>query len=106
MIVHDGDSILLVSEQGPDDPHPEWLVPNGSVEDGESPRAAAIRTTTEVTGILVTCVKERVWCNFVLRKSSTSSSVAFKIVAKNWVGPPAPNDRDLLAISARFVPLT
>ena len=106
MIVRDGDSILLTCEQSPDHPHPLWFVPGGSVEEGESPRAAAIRETAEETGIRVTRVRELAWCNYLLRAGSTNGAVAFNFVADAWEGTLAPNDPDKLAIDARFVPLT
>ena len=105
MIARDVDSILLTHEQSPEYHKPLWFVPGGGVEEGESPRAAAIRETLEETGIRVTRVRSLVWCNYLLREGSTNGAVAFNFIADTWVGEPKPADPDGLAIDARFFPL-
>jgi ADP-ribose pyrophosphatase YjhB (NUDIX family) len=105
MIVLHNDAVLLVREQGPDDPHPLWLVPGGSVEEDESPLEAAIRETKEETGIRVTRVKSLVWCNYLRRDGTANSAVAFNFLAEAWEGDAAPDDPDGLALHAEFVPI-
>lgn len=105
MFVRDGDSVLLVQEQGPEDPEPLWFVPGGSVEDGESPLDAAIRETQEETGLCVTRVKALALCNYLLTLGKQSGAVAFAFEADEWEGELRPNDPDHLVIQVRFVPI-
>lgn len=48
MLVHDRERILLALWN--EGPAPAWTVPGGGVEDGETPRQAAIREVREETG--------------------------------------------------------
>lgn len=52
-LIRQGDQVLLVQQQGPDDPHPYWTVPGGMVEPGEWLHQALIREMAEETGLAV-----------------------------------------------------
>jgi 8-oxo-dGTP diphosphatase len=48
------DKVLLVRQQGPDDPDARWVVPGGVVEEGEFAVDAMVREIREETGLRVT----------------------------------------------------
>jgi 8-oxo-dGTP diphosphatase len=50
-VLRRGDEVLLVRQQGPDDPEPDWALPGGLVEAGESLEAALVREIREETGL-------------------------------------------------------
>jgi 8-oxo-dGTP diphosphatase len=50
-VVRRGDEIVLVRQQGPDDPAPNWALPGGVVEPGELLYEALARELREETGL-------------------------------------------------------
>ncbi len=50
-LIRRGDTVLLVREQGPDDPAPVWALPGGVVERGELLSEALAREVREETGL-------------------------------------------------------
>jgi 8-oxo-dGTP diphosphatase len=56
-VVVDGDRVLLISMQPPGEPR-WWHFPGGGIEDGETPREAAIRELREETGLEATDATE------------------------------------------------
>ena len=50
-LVRRGDEILLVREQGPDDPEPKWTLPGGGAEPGELLHETLARELREETGL-------------------------------------------------------
>jgi 8-oxo-dGTP diphosphatase len=53
-IIRRGEEILLIKQQGPDDPLPYWALPGGRVEEGELLTEALAREVREETGLVVT----------------------------------------------------
>jgi 8-oxo-dGTP diphosphatase len=51
-VLRRGNEVLLVRQQGPDDPEPDWALPGGLVEAGESLAAALAREIREETGLV------------------------------------------------------
>lgn len=52
-IVLDNGRILMVEQQGVDDPHPYWVLPGGLVEPGELLTEALVREVHEEAGIQI-----------------------------------------------------
>lgn len=60
-IIRRGDNILMISQQGPDDPKPGWSVPSGRVEPGELLHEALQREVLEETGLKITGPGHLAW---------------------------------------------
>jgi 8-oxo-dGTP diphosphatase len=52
-VIRRGDEVLLVRQQGPDDPDAAWALPGGMVEDGELLSEALAREVREETALEV-----------------------------------------------------
>ena len=55
-ILRRAESVVLVQQQGPDDPYPYWVLPGGLVEAGELITDALIREVWEEAGVQVTAL--------------------------------------------------
>src|SRR5262252_6136016 len=60
-LVRRDDQILLVCQQGPDDPEPGWTLPGGVVDPGELLTEALAREVCEETGLVVDAVRDLVY---------------------------------------------
>jgi ADP-ribose pyrophosphatase YjhB (NUDIX family) len=103
-LVERNGSILLVQEQGPNEPDPTWMLPGGRAENGESAEAALHRELTEETGLALVGSP-------VLAYAVTVSAMLDDLVGE-WEaltyaceadGPLMPSDPDGLILSADWV---
>jgi 8-oxo-dGTP diphosphatase len=99
-VVRRGDSVLLVRQSAGHSLAGQWTVPWGRVENGESPRAAALREVEEeggvrasVDGLLGVQELPEPWLGWV----------ALVYLCSHFSGEPAPRDRETDA--ARFYTL-
>ncbi|NOK63786.1 MAG: NUDIX hydrolase [Chloroflexi bacterium AL-W] len=56
------DHILMVQQQGVNDPNPYWALPGGLVKPGELLTEALIRETYEETGIQIEAIGHLAYC--------------------------------------------
>lgn len=115
-LIRKDDKILLVREQGPDDPHIFWTLPGGVVEPGELLVEAVVREVREETGLHVTAVGPLVHLVELHNHSKHSYSsrerpqpggqaITFLFKIDEWQGELRPKDPDNFIQSADFVPL-
>lgn len=106
-IIRRGDDLLMVCQQGPDDPEPYWFVPGGRVESGELLHEALAREVLEETGLAVVAPGHLAWVSQHHRDDPTWGGVwtAFAFDLPDPGGDPAPQDPDGLVQSAEWVPL-
>lgn len=103
MIVHRADQILLVEQQGPDDPGAYWALPGGVVESGELPPEATLRELNEETGLFGGQIYGVVYLVFGVDRNTcgTASTIVFE--ADQVEGSIDVNDPDGVVVSAQFV---
>lgn len=107
-IIRRGDDILMISQQGPDDPEPGWFVPSGRVEPGELLHEALQREVLEETGLAITGPGHLAWLSQHDLEHPTWGGVwtAFGFEVPDPGGDPTADDPDGLVRLAEWVPLS
>jgi 8-oxo-dGTP diphosphatase len=100
-IIHRGQDILLVCEQGPNDDSPRWSFPGGRVEENESLHDALCREVLEETGLEVQ--KRGRLVNLCTLLDSGASYTCAVYEVDSWRGEQAPADPDGLVLEACFL---
>lgn len=106
--------ILLVRQQGPDDPEPFWALPGGRCKQGELVTETLERGVTEKTGLTVTSVADLVCIAQMHNPRLLSRSaeelpppggiaMALVFAVAGWRGTIASGDPDNLVTEAEFV---
>ncbi|MHB8627510.1 MAG: NUDIX domain-containing protein [Aggregatilineales bacterium] len=101
-LIRQGSAILLVRQQGSDNPEPYWALPGGTVERGETLIETLIREVREETGLSVTSVGRLIYLAQTV--SANSQSTAFVFDVNEWTGTPYVENDDYV-IETAFVPL-
>lgn len=115
LVRRDGGDILLVREQGPDDPEPKWALPGGVAEPGELLHETLARELREETGLELVrvgpliCVAQTHIARGLLRADAGAQAhdfvaTAFAVEIAEWRGavPERPADPDGFVSEARF----
>ena len=113
-LIRRDDEVLLVRQQGPDDPAPKWSLPGGVAEPGELLHEALIREVREETGLEVLTIGQLAYVNQFhttsghLRGDDAGPpveylSTAFVFEVAEWRGTLACDDPDAFVTEACFV---
>ncbi|MCU0490355.1 MAG: NUDIX hydrolase [Chloroflexaceae bacterium] len=100
-----GESLVLVQQQGHNDPQPYWALPGGVVESGELLDEALRREVQEETGIRVSAVGPLAYVTQVNRPQQAAQSLIFVFEVTVWQGDMRPNDPDGEVLQVALVPL-
>lgn len=114
-LVRRNGELLLVCEQGPDDPEPKWALPGGVAEPGELLHETLARELREETGLELVrigpliCVVQTHIARGLLRADAGAEAheiiaTAFTVEVAEWRGdlPERVADPDGLVTDARF----
>ena len=101
-LARQGDEVLLVAQQGPDDAATSWMLPGGRVEQGESLAAALARELSEETGLRLTGINCIAFAADIRTGDAHYSALTFDVDAE---GSLAPSDPDGFVRSAEWVPV-
>jgi 8-oxo-dGTP diphosphatase len=102
-ILRRGNEILLVEQQGKDDPAPSWALPGGRVEPGELLIDALAREVREETGLSVHQVGSLAYLAQHTRLGSSGIVTVFVFEIADWAGEIRVNDPDGFILQTRFV---
>lgn len=98
------DTVLMVRQQGPDDPAPYWSIPGGVVERGEFAYQAMVREVREETGLIVAGSGRLAWIS-QHDMPGLGMLTAFGFEVDGCQGDPLPADPDGLVLDAAWVPV-
>jgi len=101
-LIRQNDAVLLVRQQGRDDPQPYWTLPGGIVERGETLIEALIREAHEETGLRVIAVRELIYLAQTVNAHSQSTAYVFDV--ESWRGK-LHVGHDEFVTEAAFVPI-
>lgn len=104
-VVPTNDGILLILQQGPDDPEPSWGLPGGIVEAGETIDQGLRRELQEETGLVATTIGPLLWVTHIAGPAGEKQLLAFAFEVNEITGQLEPNDPDEGILEARFLPL-
>jgi 8-oxo-dGTP diphosphatase len=99
-IIRRGDEILIVQQQGKDDPAPSWALPGGRVEPGELLIEALAREVREETGLTVAAIGQLA---YLVQAESDHQTLVLMFEVNDWSGEIRVDDPDGYILQARFV---
>jgi len=102
-IVRRGDEVLLVEQQGPDDPTAYWVLPGGLVEPGESLSEALVREVREESGVQVSAIGRLAYVTNIILPAGQALAFVFEVAG--WQGDLGHADPDGEIIGVAFAPL-
>src|SRR3990172_80042 len=97
--------ILLVRQQGAEDPAPSWTLPGGVVEQDERLGDALQREISQETGLQLLELGPLIYAVQAKEYETGHRTTSFIFEASRWQGEVAPHDPDDLILEARFMPV-
>ncbi len=98
-------NILLVKQQGSEDPAPTWALPGGVVEQDEPLGEALRRELHQETGLQLLEIGPLIYSAQIKEDNTGQRTTSFIFEAHRWQGDIAPEDPDHLILEARFMPV-
>ncbi len=104
-LIRRGPNILLVQQQGANEPAPTWALPGGVVEAGELPTEAMIREVAEETGLEVLDPGRLLYVKSGVDLSGESLSTTFVFAVDRFRGELRPAAADDPVLDAGWLPV-
>jgi 8-oxo-dGTP diphosphatase len=104
-LLRDAGRILMVRQQGPEDPAAYWVLPGGLAEPGEALLDALRREVYEESGLSVDRVKRLAYCTQILHQQAARQTIAYLFEVDRWHGVPGHRDPDGEILQVAWVPL-
>jgi 8-oxo-dGTP diphosphatase len=101
-IIRRDDQVLLVRQQGPNDPTAVWALPGGVVEPGELLTEALAREVREETGLTIRDIGHLAYV--AETDVGDHHLIVFMFEARNWAGEITTGDPDGYVLEARWAP--
>lgn len=104
-LIRQGNTVLLVHQQGPDDPAPTWALPGGVAEHGELLTEALVREVREETGLDVQQIGHVAYMVQYDQPAEAYQSLVVVFEIATWQGTLHMADPDQMILEAKFVPI-
>lgn len=105
-LIRRSDAVLLVQQQGPDDPAPTWALPGGVAEHGELLTEALVREVREETGLEVDQIGYVAYTIQYDQPAEGYQSLVVVFEINAWHGTPYISDPDKMILDAKFMPVS
>ncbi len=115
-VIRREEEVLLVRQQGPNDPAPSWSIPSGVVENGELLTEALRREVREETGLRILTVRHLAYVVQLDNRNPQQlheglgpgpgyQLTAFVFEVGDWAGELGAADPDGIVLEPRFLPI-
>ena len=104
-LIRQDDTVLLVRQQGAEDPADSWALPGGVVEEGELLTEALVREVREETGLEVLQVGPLAYLAQFDDPADDHQTMAFVFEVREWRGAAQPADPDKVILGLEFCAL-
>jgi 8-oxo-dGTP diphosphatase len=104
-IIRQGESVLLIQQQGAAESEPYWALPGGVVERDEYLYEALQREVREETGLTVERIGTLAYTTQIARQEVAGQTIAFIFTVEAFSGELRPAYPDQVIHTTQFVPL-
>jgi len=105
-VIRQNATVLLIEQQGPNDPIASWALPGGIVEEGELLTEALAREVREEAGLTIVNPGQLAYIVQLDNPADGYQSTTFVFEIREWDGVLQPADPNNLILSADFLPLS
>lgn len=105
-VIRNDNKVLLVQQQGPNDPAPSWALPGGVAKAGELLTEALAREVREEVGLEILDPGRLIYIAQIDDPSHKNQNLAFVFEITHWNGELHSADPDNLILMTDFLPIS